>query len=153
MASAPIETTGLSSNVGRNVTPPLVLFQTPPAAGATKSVLRRERDAGDVGDAAFEVTAGPTLRHRMPAMVAESTPWAAARVGAASQRRDEERMSGASHSGCESRAYDVVPNCCYERELASVETGMADVGGRMSDNANRLPARIPSAIGSQLSHI
>ena len=91
-ASAPIELTGLSSNVGRNVTPPFVLFQTPPAAGATKSVL--DGNGMPVMSAIRPSKwAGPTLRHRMPASVVESTPWAARAAGAARRAGIRSRVS------------------------------------------------------------
>ena len=48
----PIEMTRLSSNTGRQVTPLFVVFQMPPPAAATKSVLRRAGNADDVGHAA-----------------------------------------------------------------------------------------------------
>src|SRR5687767_2076315 len=70
IAIAPVEAQGYVSNVGRNVMPPLVVFQTPPAAADTKNVA-------DPGMASMSVTrpsklAGPTVRQRSALAVRES---------------------------------------------------------------------------------
>ena len=76
MASIPIATTGLSSNTGRQVVPLLVLFQMPPPAAATKSVLEG-LGIPTTSDSRPMKLAGPTVRQRKPAAVAESSVWAA----------------------------------------------------------------------------
>src|SRR5688500_2446991 len=76
MAIAPVEAQGYVSKVGRNVIPPLVVFQTPPAAAETKKVA-------DPGIPSMSVTrpskfAGPTVRQRSALSVNESSVWAEA---------------------------------------------------------------------------
>src|SRR6266513_1991503 len=65
------------SKTGRKVTPALVVFQIPPPAAATKKVLE------GLGMPAISATrpskfAGPTVRHRKPAKVKESSVCASA---------------------------------------------------------------------------
>src|SRR6185369_10452101 len=72
MASMPIEITRWLSNRGRQVTPLLIDFQMPPAAAAAKNVLDGE-GMPTTSDTRPIVFAGPTLRQRKPAMVAESS--------------------------------------------------------------------------------
>src|ERR1035437_11035713 len=67
----PIEITRLSSNTGRQVTPLFMDFQMPPPAVATKSVLDGP-GIPTMSDERPSKFAGPRLRHRMPATVAES---------------------------------------------------------------------------------
>src|SRR5688572_10551959 len=72
IASIPIDTTGWLSKTGRKVTPPFVVFQIPPAAAATKNVLDGLGRA-TISDVRPSKLAGPTVRQRKPAMVAESS--------------------------------------------------------------------------------
>src|SRR5687767_14630809 len=86
IAKAPVAATGYESNTGRNVTPPLVVFQMPPAAAATKNVF------DGLGIAAMSEVrpskfAGPTVRQRSPAMVAESSGGRAACANAVGPAR------------------------------------------------------------------
>src|ERR1051325_4381164 len=72
IASMPMEMHFSLSKTGRKVTPPLVVFQMPPAAAATKNVF------DGLGIPATSETrpmnaAGPTERHRIPARVSESS--------------------------------------------------------------------------------
>src|SRR5689334_38900 len=72
MASMPIEMTRWLSNTGRQVTPLFVDFQIPPAAAAAKKVL--DGDGMPVTSETRPIVfAGPTLRQRNPATVAESS--------------------------------------------------------------------------------
>ena len=77
MASIPMEITRLSSKVGRQVMPLLVLFQIPPPAAATKTVLEG-LGMPTTSERRPMKLAGPTVRQRMPATAAESSPaaWA-----------------------------------------------------------------------------
>src|SRR4051812_32840676 len=72
IASAPTEATFLWSNSGRQVTPLLVVFQTPPAAAEMKTVFDGPGmpTTSVMRPMKFE---GPTERHRNPATVAESS--------------------------------------------------------------------------------
>jgi hypothetical protein len=72
MASMPMETTRWLSNTGRQVTPLLIDFQMPPAAAAAKNVFDGD-GMPTTSDIRPIVFAGPTLRQRKPAMVAESS--------------------------------------------------------------------------------
>src|SRR6185369_10718577 len=71
MASTPIEMMFLSSNTGRHVTPLLVLFQMPPPAAATKSVLDGPGMPTTSESRPMKLP-GPTVRHLKPETVAES---------------------------------------------------------------------------------
>ena len=71
MARTPIDTTRSWSKTERNETPPLVVFQIPPPAAATKNV----RDGEGMPTTSLtrpDVFAGPILRHRKAARVVES---------------------------------------------------------------------------------
>src|SRR5687768_14020287 len=72
IATAPVEAQGYVSKVGRKVMPLLVVFQTPPAAAATKKVFE------GLGMPSISVTrpskfAGPTVRQRSALRVRESS--------------------------------------------------------------------------------
>ena len=71
IASMPIEMTRLSSNTGRQVVPLLVVFQMPPPAAATNTVLEGPGMPA-TSDSRPSKVAGPIVRHRKPAAVAES---------------------------------------------------------------------------------
>ena len=75
IASIPMEMMRLSSNVGRQVMPLLVLFQMPPPAAATKIVLDG-LGMPTTSERRPMKLAGPTVRQRIPATVAESSAWA-----------------------------------------------------------------------------
>src|SRR3954463_1757884 len=78
MASTPIEITDLSSKTGRHVTPLFVVFQIPPAAAATNTVLDGP-GIPTTSDSRPMKFAGPTVRHLKPATVDESSVCADAR--------------------------------------------------------------------------
>ncbi|MHB1097633.1 MAG: hypothetical protein ACYC3F_15860 [Gemmatimonadaceae bacterium] len=63
-----------------------VVFQTPPAAAATKSVLLGPGMPTTSARRPMKF-AGPTLRHFMPAVVAESRTWPDPGVGRAATNR------------------------------------------------------------------
>src|SRR3954468_16399466 len=85
MASTPMEMMFLSSNTGRHVTPLFIVFQMPPPAAATKSVLEGPGIPTTSLRRPWKF-AGPTVRQRNPAVVAESRPCAAAGDHAATAR-------------------------------------------------------------------
>src|SRR5438093_1883896 len=75
IASIPIETTPslpFPPNTRRKVVPALMVFQTPPAAVATKQV-REGRGLAVMSLIRPPMLAGPTFRQRRPAISAEST--------------------------------------------------------------------------------
>src|SRR5688500_18014216 len=77
IASIPIEMMRLSSNSGRQVMPLFVVFQMPPPAAATYSVFDGPGIPATSERRPMKF-AGPTVRHRKPATVAESRVWAVA---------------------------------------------------------------------------
>src|SRR4051812_29234337 len=83
IARTPIEMIDLSSNTGRQVVPLFVDFQIPPPAAATKSVLEGPGMPTTSESRPWKF-AGPTVRHRNPATVAESSGWAQAGTAPAS---------------------------------------------------------------------
>src|ERR1035437_5980722 len=71
IASMPIEITRLSSNNGGHVMPLFMVFQIPPPARATKSAFDGP-GIPTMSDERPSKLAGPSCRHLMPAMLAES---------------------------------------------------------------------------------
>src|ERR1035437_2132900 len=104
IASMPIEITRLSSNTGRHVMPLFMLFQMPPPAAATKSVLDGP-GMPTTSDTRPMKLAGPTLRHLSPATVAESIACAesedaaTAALPARTRRRRERSMRLLANGG------------------------------------------------------
>src|ERR1044072_5812457 len=92
-ASMPMEITRWLSNTGRQVTPLLVDFQMPPAAAAAKKVFDGD-GIPTTSESRPIVLAGPTLRQRNPAMVAESSSNGLAGVCAAATRGASRQPSG-----------------------------------------------------------
>ena len=81
-----MEMTRLSSKTGRQVMPLFVALPDAAAGGRDEDGLGRAGDAATSESRPMKL-AGPTLRQRMPAMVAESTDWAADSAGSAEQRK------------------------------------------------------------------
>src|ERR1035437_6040721 len=100
IASMPIEITRLSSNNGRHVMPLFMVFQIPPPAVATKSVFDGP-GIPTMSDERPSKLAGPSCRHLMPAMLAESMvcAWSAPQnASAAAVSAETNRVRGIDYS-------------------------------------------------------
>src|ERR1039458_7741815 len=121
IASMPIEITRLSSNSGRHVMPLFMVFQIPPPAVATKSVFDGP-GMPTMSDERPSKLAGPSCRHLMPAMLAESMvcAWSAPQnASAAAVSAETNRVRGIDYSA-DGRGLSGDTKV-YETSLCSVE--------------------------------
>src|SRR5258708_21883576 len=135
IASMPMEMIGLSSKTGRQVTPLFVVFQMPPAAAATNIVFDG-LGMPTTSDSRPMKFAGPTVRQRKPATIAESSvcdeatrALRSSAVAAASESRRRscmdipaERRGGGAITGQANEVAEEVPPSEVEPTTARVDS-------------------------------
>src|SRR5262249_49067691 len=120
IAIAPIDCTSSLSNLGANVVPPFVDFQTPPLAAPTYTVRRLPSCTAAIAVTRPDIAADPILRAPRPDVVSESTVVDA----------DGSRMSGVEPDGAGMDAgLGPVDRACVE---ASGELTFSPGAGRVN---------------------